>query len=162
MFYRSRECMEAIPFIPSFKQPAGYQGNLVQSTTPLPLFQSRVDYLGNNIELIITLLPFQSLVGRKGNAADIARCFDNLAPAPGTDIDNIITQLLFIHDEDLIEGILLQMQPSIFKGFALSQENMSIRMRSAFTKRAEMLHQNACLRNALKCCPSSGKDHKHS
>lgn len=135
----------------------GISGQFSTVNNPLPLFQSRVDYLGSKVELILTLLPFQSLVGRKGNVADIARCFDNFASAPGTDVDNIITQLLFIHDENLVEGILLQMQPSIFKGFALSQENMSIRMRSAFTKRADMLHQNACLRNALQCVPASEK-----
>ena len=128
----------------------GVAGTFSSITNPLPLFQTRVAYLGNLVELIISISPFVNHVGTGGNIGAVAVCLDNVEEAPGTDLDNIIAQLIFIQDASQLSGIFYQMQPSIFKGFALSQENISIAVRSAMSKRAYILNQNPCLRNSIQ------------
>jgi uncharacterized protein with beta-barrel porin domain len=57
-----------------------------------------------------------------------------------------------------LEAALVQLQPSMFKGFSLAQQNMTIRMRTALTKHADFYHQNNCLRDALRPTVCSKKN----
>ena len=124
-------------------------------------FQTRVAYLGNSVELIISVSSLVNHVGTSGNVGAVAQCLDNFAPSPGSDMDNIIIQLIFVQDAEVLRNALNQMQPSLYKGFALSQENMSIAIRSTMSKRADILQENACLRNSMhpkKCSSKKQSD----
>ncbi len=126
----------------------GVTGRFSSIIDPLPV-QTRVAYLGDTVDLILSLDAFETMIGTSGNAGAVAVCLDNVPPMPGADIDNAIIQLLLIDSGEELRHALVQLQPSLFKGFALAQENMSIRIRSAFTQRFDFLHANACLRNSM-------------
>lgn len=127
----------------------GIAGTFSSVINPLPLFLTRVDYGTDIVSLIISISPFTNHVGTKGNIGAVALCLDNVVPVVGTDFDNILTDLIFIQDPGQFSEIFNQMQPSLFKGFALSQETMSVAIRSAMSKRAQILQQNECLRDSM-------------
>lgn len=128
----------------------GVGGTFSSIVNTLPLFQARVVYFGDFVDLIVSISPFVNHVGTSGNVGAVAQCLDNTPSSPGSDMDDIISQLIFIQDVSLLTNALNQMQPSLFKGFALSQENMSVAIRSTMSKRADILQQNACLRNSMR------------
>lgn len=137
----------------------GVSGIFSSVISSLP-FQTRVVYLDDSVDLIVSLSSLVNHVGTSGNVGAVAQCLDRVAPSTDIDLDNIIIELVFVQDAEVLTHALNQMQPSLFKGFALSQENISIAIRSAMSKRAEILYQNACLRDSMhhKKCDISTKN----
>ncbi|MBI2743556.1 MAG: autotransporter outer membrane beta-barrel domain-containing protein [Chlamydiales bacterium] len=103
-------------------------------------------FLGTNLSVEALLAPRVS----GGNAEVVARTLDEINPAAGTDLGNIVGILNGLSNAGL-KVALNQMQPSLFNAMALSQENNSIRVSSAVDKRMEKLYLTDCTRD---CSPN--------
>lgn len=114
-----------------------------------PVFQ----YTPNDLLMTLQILDFTDVLGSGGNVGAVAGALDNSQAPVGSDMSNVIAHLMAIPEmNDLIDAVS-QLQPALCQGYALSQENMSIRIRSIMTKRAGSLSQNDCLK---RCCIERG------
>ena len=129
---------------PIIQTATGVTGAFSSIEHAYPLLQALIIPSGNNLNLSIYWRPFTSLLGLSGNVGAVARSLDIARPAPGSDMDNIINELLFATSKEQLEDALNQMHPALYKGFALSQQNITVRMRSAITNRLRMSNQNIC------------------
>jgi|GEM_PF-2167433 len=113
----------------------------VQST--LPLFLDTVLYQSNAVFLEQAVLPFSDVV-TAGNGARVAQCLDEITPAPGSDLESIYEVLQCCSNLEFLESALNQMQPSLLKNMALSQQNNLVKVRSAITQRLNSAYQTPC------------------
>jgi uncharacterized protein with beta-barrel porin domain len=107
----------------------GVTGTFSTVTSSFPSLQATVNYLPLEIQIILAggaIVNFSSLA-TSANAMAVAECLDVMDPAFGSDLANVIDVLVTLSQEELNKD-LLSMQPSLFKGFALSQENNMIRV----------------------------------
>jgi fibronectin-binding autotransporter adhesin len=118
-------------------------GNFSQVTSSYPLFTGVVKNIGNAIILEAQRLPFTTLVST-GNAGAVAAYLDTLNPPFGSDLYSILTILQLSPSAAVLKAGLLQMQPSMLKGLALSQENNGFRIQSLIERRMENSYQITC------------------
>ena len=114
---------------------------------PLPLITPTLIYEPTAVLLVLEHGAFFPMVS--GNASGVAHCLDTVAPASGSDLSSVVDVLFFVTSTKKLKQALLQLQPALFKGFSIAQENMTIRMRSTLTRHADYYHQNKYLRDAM-------------
>ena len=85
--------------------------------------------------------PFSDLV-TEGNAGAVAACLDTVDPIPGTDLFNIIDELIFLTDASTLKHAFNQMQPSQYNALQLTQENINTRLFSVLSLRAGEIHRS--------------------
>jgi fibronectin-binding autotransporter adhesin len=118
-------------------------GNFSQVTSSYPLFTGVAKNVGNAIILEAQRLPFTALVPT-GNAGAVATYLDTLNPSFGSDLYSVLTILEQTPSAAALTVDLLQMQPSMLKGLALSQENNGFRIQSLIQRRLENSYQITC------------------
>jgi len=118
-------------------------GTFSTVTNSLPLLVFTELYTPNMVQLRLDKVgsAFSTLFPR-GNVGAVAACLDTANPPQGSDLNNIITQLIFAPAKD-IKHALNQMQPSQYNAFQLSQENVDTRILSVLSLREAQLHR-AC------------------
>ncbi len=94
------------------------------------------------VDLIVTLKLFSQLVTSE-NAKQVAHCLDNLTG--GGDLMNVIEQLQSLPSLEEINQAIFSLQPSLFKGMVLSQENNNIRITQSINQYARNLCPPTCV-----------------
>lgn len=125
----------------------GIGGKFSTLTTNSPFLHPILTYTANDLLLTLARIDFTDVLGTGGNVGAVAACLDNSQAPDGSDMSNIIFTLMTFTDMNALRKAINQLQPSLYKGYALSQENMSLRVRSMITKRAGSLSQNNCLKS---------------
>ncbi|MBI5345733.1 MAG: autotransporter domain-containing protein [Chlamydiae bacterium] len=120
-------------------------GTFVNVTSTLPSFRGQVVYSTNLIQLIVTLVDFASIV-TSPNAIATANVVDQMDPASGTDMANIISSLQQL-DAPAMNAAFLMMQPSLFKGFSLTQENNNTQIAQAINRYAYNICKAYCYKD---------------
>jgi len=131
----------------------GISGQFSTFTNNTPFLKASLEYTPTDLLLTFTLVNFADVLGTGGNVGAVAVCLDSSEAPTGSDMSNMIFSLMTIADPSLVKKAINQLQPSLYKGYALSQENMSIRIRSMISNRAAALSQNDCLKS---CCVERG------
>ncbi len=122
----------------------GRTGEFTTVIDTLPTFKAQVTYNDDDVLFaIINSVPLGNL-GFTGNSQAVANALDIINPAPGTDLGNIVAALRFLPLLE-IKAALNQMQPSIFKGLALAQENVTTRVREAISHRMQQFYFPSCI-----------------
>jgi autotransporter-associated beta strand protein len=134
----------------------GIVGTFNTLTTNSPFLNPILTYTANDLLLTLTRIDFTDVLGSGGNVGAVAACLDNSQAPSGSDMSNIIFTLMTFTDMNALRKAINQLQPSLYKGYALSQENMSLRIRSMITKRAGSLSQNDCLKSECSDCIDRG------
>ncbi len=121
-------------------------GTYDQVISTRPAFGVQLTYtpanLPDTVNLIVTLEPFSQLVTSK-NAKQVAYCLDNLTP--GADLANVIGQLQNLSTLEEINEAVFSLQPSLFKGMVLSQENNNIRITQSINQYVRNLCPPTCV-----------------
>ena len=95
---------------------------------------------------LISLNTFsQAMIPICGNAAAVASCLDKVSAPPGSDLANVINSLQFAAGFGLLAHDLIELNPALYNGFALAQENTSIDVRTIFSHRGEDLRNSCCI-----------------
>ncbi len=107
-----------------------FTGTEVFANVNIPsTFGYQIDYLSN--EILLTLFPpppFPNLTPLDPNARAVAASLNNTLPVLGTDMAFVINQILILPTLGAVNAALLQLQPAMFKGFVITQQNNNIRM----------------------------------
>ncbi len=132
----------------------GLTGQFTTVINTFPTFKATLDYTATDLLLMnFTTLPFAGL-GFSGNAEGVANALDQINPAAGTDLGDIVAALRFL-SLDQLEAALDQMQPSIFKGLAISQQNAMVRIKDPFFYRMHEYFWVDCIRDCCPPCPKA-------
>lgn len=128
----------------------GVIGTFANIITAYPSFIGELSYDNPNIiVLTVNPIPFATLI-RGGNPGKVADYIDTLTPLPeGSDLDNIIEKIQLMSIANMRDAFD-QMQCSMYKGIALSQESNLIRVRSLVTQRVNDLYRATCIRDISK------------
>jgi len=124
----------------------GEFSNIVSS---LPFFVNAPTYLSDAVLLTLTRIPFSDVV-TKGNAAKVAKCLDELASTATGDLAFVLNLLQTSLSVPILTDALTQLQPSMLKGLALSQESNAFFLRSLLEYRIYNTNRQIC-----KCCEES-------
>jgi outer membrane autotransporter protein len=89
-------------------------------------------------------VDFESQV-QGGNIGAVAKALDKIDLTHESDLASVVGILPGLNNSDL-KAALNQLQPSFYNGFALAQENNSIRVATAISKRLEELYLTDCTR----------------
>ena len=109
---------------------------------PFPMLAPLLVYEPDAVLLVLEHISFAPF-------APIGRCLDTVPLGTGSDISDVVDILTFTTSVKKLKKNLAKLQPALFKGFSLAQENMTIRLRTTLTRHADFYHQNAYLRDAL-------------
>lgn len=131
----------------------GISGKFSTFTNNTPFLKASLEYTPTDLLLTFTLVNFTDVIGTGGNVGAVATCLDSSEAPTGSDMSNVIFSLMTIADPHAVKKAINQLQPSLYKGYALSQENMTIRIRSMISNRSAALSQNDCLKS---CCVERG------
>lgn len=127
-------------------------GTFIHTTGSPPGFGVTLDYTGTSLFLILEPLPIATLVSGGGNAGSVADALNQLYQTGNADLDNVISSLLSLaNDPAALIAALDQLQPSVFKGLAIAQEDMMIRVREAFSFRMNQYYLVDCIRDCSPC-----------
>ncbi len=122
----------------------GLSGQFATVIDTFPTFKANLMYTGTDLLLVeLNTVPLGEL-GFTGNPEAVANALDEINPAPGTDLGNIVAALRFLPLLE-IKAALNQMQPSIFKGLARAQENITTRVREAISHRMQQFYFPSCI-----------------
>lgn len=110
-----------------------------------PLLSPQLIYSANDveIELLIQLLPFSEVIS-EGNAGAVAVCLDAADASSRTEFNDVIDALRLIPSLSGLKEALNELQPSILKGLALTQENNMFNVRKILSERAEKKYLGCC------------------
>lgn len=111
-------------------------------TSSLPSFDATVLYSANLVRIIVGLSPF-SVIVTDGNAGQAANCLGGPVAATGSDLETIYNSLLFMDVNEMTYAIS-QMQPSLYNGFDLCEEETLVNVRNAITKWQSDFDRNEC------------------
>lgn len=104
----------------------------VVATPPFPWI---VTYNLTNIQISLAQGGiFGSFFARGANAEKVAQCLNNIIPPVGSDF-RLIRGLVFLETQEQREQSLDQMQPSLFKGITLSNQQNAFSVRKAIMRR---------------------------
>ena len=117
--------------------------NALRIVNDLPLFVGTLNYLPNDVQLALQMLPFVQVV-KKGNPGAVARYLDTLNPPTGSDLDFIMANLQALPLKEL-KAALNQLQPALYKGLVISQENNASLLSAALRERQEALYKGSCI-----------------
>ncbi len=128
----------------------GVTGTFANIITDYPSFIGELSYDNpNTIVLTVNAIPFSTLI-RGGNPGRVADYIDTLSPLlEGSDLDDIIEKIQLMSLANMRDAFD-QMQCSMYKGIALSQESNLIRVRSLVTQRSNDLYRATCIRDISK------------
>ncbi len=126
-------------------------GTFTNVTGSLPGFTIFIDYTSNSVLLVLQQgLP--STFVATGNAGAVANALNQLLPTATGDLLNVINSLLLLSSNPAeLTAALDQLQPSIFKGLALSQENAMIRVKDPILYRMHQYYWVDCIRDCCAC-----------
>lgn len=100
--------------------------------------------LGSHFSVEAFPVNFESQV-QGGNIRAVAKTLDKIDLADDPGLANVVGILQGLSNSDL-KVALNQLQPSFYNGFALAQENNSLRVSTAISKRLEELYLSDCTR----------------
>ncbi len=93
---------------------------------------------------------------------NVAACIDSATTTEGSDLATIIDDLRFMTMPQLLVS-LNQMQPSLFNGFIISQEEIAIGVHSSLARRLNSAHFGKCSGNEpwhIWFEPGAGRSHE--
>ncbi len=132
----------------------GLTGTFTNVVDTFPTFKATLIYTPDDLLFgSVTKVDLAEL-GFTGNPQAVAVALDEINPAAGTDLGNIEAELRFLPLLE-IKAALNQMQPSIFKGLALAQENITTRVREAISHRMDEFYLADCIKY---CSPEDKVD----
>ncbi len=138
---------------PILTADGGVTGKFAAVTGSLPGFTIELQYPGTEVLLLLQKMEnFFSQIVHGGNPGTVATVLDALSPTATGDLADVIAALHRL-DPSALKSALNQLQPSLFKGLALAQEDSSIRVRQAISRRLDQLYIAECVR----VCPEAGK-----
>ncbi|MBI2742688.1 MAG: autotransporter domain-containing protein [Chlamydiales bacterium] len=108
----------------------------------LPGHVFQVNYLTNEIQLLLAEFDFMEKT-LSGDAKTVAGILDQLNPAFGSDLSNVMGVLQGLSG-DAYADALDQMQPSALNALAIAQENNSTRVTQAISDRMLQLYETSC------------------
>lgn len=108
-----------------------------------PLAMVTVNYGTNLISLSLTGFADFTTVVTQGNATKVAACADASTALAGSDFDNILNDLTFLTTDGLYAAFN-QMQPTAFKAFAVSQQNIFLEVENALSHRYHSFFKTSC------------------
>lgn len=127
-----------------------FTGTFTNVVGSVPGFSFSLDYTGTSLLLSLQPLPISQLVS-SGNAGAVASALNQLYQTGNDDLDNVISALLSLaNDPAALTAALNQLQPSVFKGLGIAQQDMMIRVREAISFRMNQYYLVDCIR---ECCP---------
>lgn len=117
-------------------------GEFTNVTHTFPLLIPVAVYLPNQVQIHFMTGSFSDEI-TSGNPGKVAVCLDHITPEPGSDLEFVYDDLrMLTHDQ--LKDALDQMQPSMLKGLALTQENNAVRQREMLTHRILLSIKQAC------------------
>ena len=121
-------------------------GTFSTITTSLPAFSAQVVYKNQldpaQIDIIINVVPFSTLV-TTCSAAVAAQAVEQTSKPAGSDFETVFTLLEFMTLPQMT-ATLSQMNSSLFNALDLSQEAAFIQVRSAISRRLDLLTLRGC------------------
>jgi autotransporter-associated beta strand protein len=126
----------------------GLTGQFSQIINQLPTFEFNLRYTSNQLICEGTTIPFSDVV-KRGNAAAVARCIDAQTLIAGSDFSQVV-DLLRLETESNLVSTLNEMQPSLFNGFSLAQQETAVMIHSILQSRIDDLYRR---------CPPPGVFH---
>lgn len=100
-----------------------------------PLIHATLAYSANSLLLQFGIAEFSSL-GLKGNPLAVGIALDEVALSGNTALDSVVDGFITFTDSE-ISSALNQMQPSLFKGLTISQENNAVKVRDTLGYRMQ-------------------------
>lgn len=124
----------------------GITGQFSNVYSPYPALKGTLLYDQYNLQyLVLGIVNFADIVGGNTNAHSVAEYLDSIDPPAGSDLDYVYANLQTLQEDEMADA-LDQMQPAIFKGFAISQEVNSVKMTSLVSDRARSIYGSCCTR----------------
>jgi uncharacterized protein with beta-barrel porin domain len=100
--------------------------------TNSPLIRARVAYGEGSLTVGLDLTDFTPLVQKNNNALAVGEALMQLVGKGGTEVDSIVSDLVALSSNVAeIQSALNQMQPALYKGFAISQENNAVKVQDS-------------------------------
>lgn len=117
--------------------------NAVFATNPGGIFSGKLFYGSDFVQLMLSVDPnFIDLV-QGGNAGTLAEYFSAVNASACADLGEVFTVLRSL-DEEALHKAFDHLQPSQFGGMEITQEEVSVLVRSAFSRRTSDLHSTGC------------------
>lgn len=127
----------------------GITGNFTNIGGSGAVFTYSVSKSGGDLLLNVTRRPLDVIV-TSPNAKAVAKCLNELTLEPNSDLENILVTLECSCVETEINSFILQLQPSHLKGFAISQENNTFKVRNVIHQRTREIYRRVCAEQPLK------------
>lgn len=108
--------------------------------------------LSENLFLVLFAQRFAAALPPGSNAAKMGACFDQLAPTATGDLATIIGLVQTDTSIEMIANALNQIQPSLLKGLALSQQNNAFRVETAIGNRTRDVYRRVCKKSRSQRC----------
>ncbi len=96
----------------------------------------------NRCQLLLT--PPYILLATDANAAVVAQYIYDINPLPGNDLVNIIESLKAQPNSTSMNNALEQLDPTLFQGILLSNEELTLHVREIISERLEARYNGAC------------------
>jgi uncharacterized protein with beta-barrel porin domain len=125
---------QALPgYVRSNNQFDFLTGNLItgffsQITTNSHLIQANLSYSGGHITVGLDLTDFSDIVVNNNNALAVGQALKQLADAGSSQGETILTSLIGLARTQDIQNALNQMQPALYKGLTITQENNAVKV----------------------------------
>jgi len=137
---------------PIITTTGGVSGTFATLSLSLPgiVFSGSLSYPLDEVVLNLSLAPFHTLV-MGGNAGSIANCFAYLAAqslqqsnATQADLANVLKALALAPDASTLRSDFDQLQPALFSGFTIAQQEVSIKVLNALAQAGDLWDKNRC------------------
>lgn len=118
----------------------GVNGKFSSFISPSVLLSGVLSYPANQVVLTLSYSGISPIVTR-GNGAKVALALDAITASGSTAVSGIISSLLSLNPSQLVSAVN-QLQPSLYKGAAVVQENNSVQVRNVISERFQTILDN--------------------